>query len=51
MDYEQLRQFADTWGLLYLFILFLCIIAFVFRPKANKKYEEDAKIPLREDDE
>ncbi len=49
MDYEALRQFADSWGLLYLVLLFVGIIAFVFRPGAKKKYDRNAEIPLRED--
>lgn len=49
MDYNELRHFADSWGLVYLVLVFLGVIAFVFRPGAKKKYERDAEIPLRED--
>ena len=49
MEYETLRQFADTWGLLALTLLFVGIVAFVFRPGAGRKYEDNAKIPLKED--
>lgn len=49
MDYSTLRQFADTWGLLFLFILFVCIVIYVWRPGAKKHYEEQGKIPLKED--
>lgn len=49
MDYETLRHFADTWGLVALALLFLGIVAFVFRPGARRKYDEDAQIPLKED--
>ncbi|MGF1476017.1 MAG: cbb3-type cytochrome oxidase subunit 3 [Geminicoccaceae bacterium] len=49
MDYESLRQFADTWGLVFLIIVFLAVVLFVFRPGAKRKYEENAKIPFRED--
>ncbi|MEM8837841.1 MAG: cbb3-type cytochrome c oxidase subunit 3 [Pseudomonadota bacterium] len=50
MDYETLRQFADSWGLLYLFFMFLAVIAFTFRP-GSKKYADQARmIPLKEDD-
>ena len=49
MDYETLRQFADTWALLALTLLFVGIVAFVFRPGARRKYEDNAKIPLKED--
>ena len=49
MDYETLRQFADTWGLLALALLFVGIVLFVLRPGAKRKYDENAKIPLKED--
>ena len=49
-DYESLRIFADSWGLVYLFILFLAAVIFAFRPGAQKKYEDFAKIPLNEDE-
>ncbi len=49
MDYETLRQFADTWGLLALALLFVGIVLFVLRPSAKRKYDENAKIPLKED--
>ena len=49
MDYDTLRHFADTWGLLAMTLLFVGIVIFVMRPKARRKYEENAKIPLKED--
>jgi cytochrome c oxidase cbb3-type subunit 4 len=42
-----------TWtmiGLLFFFTFFMCMLAWVFRPGARKKYEGDAQIPFREDD-
>ncbi|MEE9376269.1 MAG: CcoQ/FixQ family Cbb3-type cytochrome c oxidase assembly chaperone, partial [Rhizobiaceae bacterium] len=32
MDYSTFREFADSWGLLYLFAMFIGIIIFIFRP-------------------
>lgn len=49
MDYETMRQFADTWGLVALAALFVGIIIFVMRPGARRKYEKNAQIPLNED--
>jgi len=49
MDYETARHLADTWGLLSLVLLFVGIVAFVFRPGTKKQYEHDAQIPLKED--
>ena len=49
MDYETLRQLADSWGLLYLFVIFVGVILFNFRPGTKKRAEELAQIPFRED--
>lgn len=46
MNYEALRVFADTWGLLLLIILFLLMLVFIFRRGSTKKYEEAARIPM-----
>ena len=50
MDYNIFRELADSWGLLYLFILFVGIIAFTFRPGSKKIADRVAQIPLKEDD-
>ena len=49
MDYSIFREFADSWGLLYLFVLFVGVIAFTFRPGSAKKADEIAQIPFKED--
>lgn len=49
MDYETLRHFADSWGLLFMFIVFVGVIAFVFRKGSRSTYEAHAKIPLKDD--
>ena len=49
MDYSLFRQFADSWGLLYLFLLFVGVIVFTFRPGSKKIAEEVAQIPLKEE--
>ncbi len=49
-DYTFLRQFADSWGLLALFIFFVGVILWVFRPGATRQYRDTADIPFRHDD-
>lgn len=49
MDYSLMRQFADSWGLLYLFVLFVGVIAFTFRPGSKAEAERIARIPFEED--
>ena len=51
MNYSDLRIFADSWGLLYLFLIFVGVIFFTFRPGSRNQAEENANIPLREDDQ
>ncbi len=48
--YDILRQFADSWGLLYMVVLFVGVIAFTFRPGSREEADKIANIPLREDD-
>jgi cbb3-type cytochrome oxidase subunit 3 len=47
-------QFASTHmgiiGLLFFFIFFVVMIAWVFRPGSKMKYQQDALIPLKDDD-
>jgi len=49
MTYDALRQFADSWGLLVLFGIFLAIIVFVFRPGSSKLYRRMSRLPLEDD--
>ncbi|MDD9909131.1 MAG: cbb3-type cytochrome c oxidase subunit 3 [Ahrensia sp.] len=50
-DYSFLRQFADSWGLLYMVLLFVGVIVFTFRPGSKKTAEKIAQIPFEEDRE
>ena len=47
--YTYLRQFADSWGLLYMMAVFLVVVIYTFRPGSKKFYEEQAQIPLQEE--
>jgi cytochrome c oxidase cbb3-type subunit 4 len=49
MTYEAVSRFAQTWGLVYLVILFLGVLVYAMRPGAKKKFEDAARIPLQED--
>lgn len=49
MDYSTFREIADSWGLLYLFVMFVGAIIFTFRPGSKKIAEDIAEIPFRED--
>jgi cytochrome c oxidase cbb3-type subunit 4 len=47
--YESLAHFAQSWGLLYFFLVFVAVVVFVMRPSQKRRYEEAARLPLRED--
>ncbi|MFT6658859.1 MAG: cytochrome c oxidase cbb3-type subunit 4 [Maritalea sp.] len=49
IDYNSFRQFADSWGLLYMFVIFVGVVLFMFRPGAKDHAETAAQIPLKDD--
>ena len=49
MSFETVSHFAQTWGLVYLVILFAGVLVYALRPGARKKFHDAAHIPLRED--
>mgnify|MGYP006286091173 CR=1 FL=1 len=48
--YSLLRQFADSWALLFLFLFFIAVILWVLRPGGTKTYRDSADIPFRHED-
>jgi cytochrome c oxidase cbb3-type subunit 4 len=50
MHYEGLRHFADSWGLVYLFAIFVTVALFMLRPGAKERAREAALIPLRNEE-
>jgi cytochrome c oxidase cbb3-type subunit IV len=49
MTYESFRQFADSWGLVYMLAIFVVVVLLVLRPGAKKQADDAAQIPFRED--
>lgn len=49
MTYETLAHFAQTWGLLYFFVIFLGVLAYALWPSNKTRFDEAARIPLRKD--
>ena len=50
MNYEALRHFADSWGLLAMAFLFLTLIAWPFRPSARARNQEAANMIFKDDE-
>lgn len=46
MSYENLRYFADTWGLVFLAAIFVLMLVFIFRRGSTKQYKDAARIPM-----
>lgn len=48
--YSTLREFADSWMLLFLFLIFIGVAIWVIRPGSRKIHEDTASIPFRHED-
>lgn len=49
LDYQAMRTFADSWGLLYMFAIFVFVVFWTFRPNSKKLSDDAAQIPFKED--
>ncbi|WP_169542831.1 cbb3-type cytochrome oxidase subunit 3 [Sneathiella aquimaris] len=48
MSFQEVSVFAQTYGLVYLFVLFLIVVVYALWPKNKEKFDHAAKIPLDE---
>ena len=48
--FTLLRGYADTWGLMFLVIGFVLVVAFAFRPGSRDLHRKMAHLPLEERD-
>ena len=48
--YEVLREFAASWAMLALFVFFIGVVFWAFRPGSRKMHEDIANIPFRHED-
>ena len=49
LDYNIMRTFADSWGLLGMTVFFIGAVLFAFRPGSKANADEASKIPFVED--
>ena len=47
--YRALAEFAQTWGLVYFVAFFVVVLIYALWPSRQRQFDEDARIPLRED--
>lgn len=45
--YTLLRQFADSWMLLFLTLFFIGVVFWAFRPGSRKVHDDTASLPFR----
>mgnify|MGYP001244705380 CR=1 FL=1 len=48
--YSLMRLFADSWVLLAMFLFFLGVVFWAFRPGSREIHEDTASIPFRHED-
>lgn len=48
--YTLLREFADSWVLLALTLIFVAVIIWAWRPGSRTAHEDSANIPFRHED-
>ena len=48
--YDALRHLADSWGLAVMFVVFLGLIFWPFRPGARKQNDDAANVIFKDDD-
>ena len=48
--YSIMQIFAGTWGLVYMFLVFIGVILWAFRPGSRDVHRDTANIPFRHDD-
>jgi len=49
--YEMLRQLADSWGLMAMFIAFVVLSLWPFRPGAKRRNEDAANLIFKDDND
>jgi cytochrome c oxidase cbb3-type subunit IV len=50
VGYEELRHFADSWGLLFMTLFFVGALLWAIRPGTRERYRDQAEIPFRHDE-
>ena len=49
MSHQAVAHFAQTWGLVYLVLMFLGVLAYALWPGNRDKFAKAARVPLEED--
>ena len=49
MSYEEIRSTAGAYGLIYFILMFIGVLIYALWPGNRKKFDDAARIPLKED--
>ncbi len=49
MNYQDVLYVSETYGLLYLMLLFAIVLVYALWPRNKKKFDDAARMPLEED--
>ena len=47
--YQFFAHLAQTWGLIYFFVMFIAVLVYALWPVAAERLRRTARMPLRED--
>lgn len=50
LTYQTMRTFADSWGLVYMMVIFIAAIIWTFRPGSKSGSHDASAIPFKEDE-
>lgn len=49
MSYEDVAAFSGTFGLIFFMALFVGVLVYAFWPGNKRKFDDAARMPLKED--
>ena len=49
--YETMRQFADSWGLFAMVVIFTVLVAWPFRPGGRQHSDDAANVIFRDEND
>ncbi len=49
MNYHEVLYASETYGLIYLMVLFAIVLVYALWPRNKKKFDHAARMPLEED--
>jgi cytochrome c oxidase cbb3-type subunit 4 len=50
MNYDMIRHLADSWGLVFMALLFVSFVGWTFRKGASQRHKDAANMIFRDDD-